>query len=190
MHSLGSLNPFLKPNNLLKVSLSFSSLHLTSSHKVVPQNERSTHRGWSKLKQLINCFCGMVDQRKAFNHISSRNHCQRSSPSRISDTSQTGFEPAQYLSSGFVGFWGTAPQNFNIKCISMPEIPVLIPFYKSRRVQIFKRFLINLNRKNGFDATKVSIVSNLKWMEEPEKLMKHLIEWKKFLSPYFQYFQQ
>ena len=33
-------------------------------------------------------FCGMVDQRKAFSLISSRDHCQRSSPSRISQ----GFE--------------------------------------------------------------------------------------------------
>ena len=35
---------------------------------------------------LMNCFCGMVDRRKAFSFISSRDHCQRSSPSRISDT--------------------------------------------------------------------------------------------------------
>ena len=34
----------------------------------------------------LNCFCGMVDRRKAFSLISSRDHCQRSSPSRISDT--------------------------------------------------------------------------------------------------------
>ena len=35
---------------------------------------------------MMNCFCGMVDRRKAFSLISSRDHCQRSSPSRISDT--------------------------------------------------------------------------------------------------------
>ena len=34
--------------------------------------------------------------------ISSRDHCQRSLPSQISDTPPAGFEPAQYLSSGFV----------------------------------------------------------------------------------------
>ena len=28
----------------------------------------------------LNCFCGMVDQRKTFSLISSRDHCQRSSP--------------------------------------------------------------------------------------------------------------
>ena len=50
----------------------------------------------------MNCFCGMVDRRKAFSLISSRDHCQRSSPSRISDTPRAGFEPAQNLSSGFV----------------------------------------------------------------------------------------
>ena len=49
-----------------------------------------------------NCFCGIVDQRKAFSLISSRDHCQRSSPSRISDMPQAGFQPAQNLSSGLV----------------------------------------------------------------------------------------
>ena len=49
---------------------------------------------------MMNCFYGMVDRRKAFSLISSRDHCQRSSPSRISDTPRAGFEPAQNLSSG------------------------------------------------------------------------------------------
>ena len=57
-------------------------------------------------KQIMNWivffFCGMVDQWKAFSLIFSRDHCQRSSPSQISDTLQVGFEPAQNLSSGFV----------------------------------------------------------------------------------------
>ena len=51
---------------------------------------------------MMNCFCGMVEQRKAFSLNSSRNHCQRSSPLRISDTPRAGFEPAQNLSSGLV----------------------------------------------------------------------------------------
>ena len=38
------------------------------------------------MMKMMNCFCGMVDQWKAFSLISSRDHCQRSSPSRISDT--------------------------------------------------------------------------------------------------------
>ena len=35
---------------------------------------------------MMNCFCGMIDRRKAFSLISSRDNCQRSSPSRITDT--------------------------------------------------------------------------------------------------------
>ena len=53
-------------------------------------------------KMVMNCFCGMVDRRKAFSLISSRDHCQRSSPSRISDAPRAGFKPAQNLSSGLV----------------------------------------------------------------------------------------
>ena len=51
---------------------------------------------------MMNCFCGMVDRQKVFSLISSRDHCQWSSPSRISDTPRVGFEPAQSLSSGLV----------------------------------------------------------------------------------------
>ena len=40
------------------------------------------------MMMLMNCFCGMVNWRKVFSLISSRDHCQRSSPSRISDTPQ------------------------------------------------------------------------------------------------------
>ena len=51
---------------------------------------------------MMNCFCGMVDRQKAFSLISSRDHCQRSSPLRISNMPRSGFEPAQNLSSGLV----------------------------------------------------------------------------------------
>ena len=54
------------------------------------------------MMMMINCFCGMVDRRKAFSLISSRGHCQRSSPSRVSNTPRAGFEPAQNLSSDLV----------------------------------------------------------------------------------------
>ena len=49
---------------------------------------------------MMNCFCGMVDRRKESSLISSRDHCQRFSPSRISNTPRAGFEPVQNLSSG------------------------------------------------------------------------------------------
>ena len=42
---------------------------------------------------MMNCFCGMVDRREALTLISSWDHCQRSSPSGISDTPRAGFEP-------------------------------------------------------------------------------------------------
>ena len=54
------------------------------------------------MMMMMNCFCGMVDRQKAFSLISSRDHCQRASPLRTSDTPRAGFEPAQDLSPGFV----------------------------------------------------------------------------------------
>ena len=50
---------------------------------------------------MVNYFCGIVDRRKAFSLFSSRDHCQRFSPSLISDTPLAGFGPAPSLSSGF-----------------------------------------------------------------------------------------
>ena len=49
------------------------------------------------MMMMMNCFCGMVDQRKAFSLISSWDNCQRSSPCRISDMLRAGFEPVQTL---------------------------------------------------------------------------------------------
>ena len=48
---------------------------------------------------MINYFCGMIDQQKALSLISSRDHCERSSPSRISNMLLAEFEPEQNLSS-------------------------------------------------------------------------------------------
>ena len=39
-------------------------------------------------------FCGMVNRRKKFRLISNRDHCQRSSPLRISYRPRAGFNPA------------------------------------------------------------------------------------------------
>ena len=52
---------------------------------------------------IINCFCGMVDRRKTFSRISSRDHSQISSLLQILNTREARFEPAQNLSSEF--FW-------------------------------------------------------------------------------------
>ena len=40
------------------------------------------------MMMMMNYFCGMVDRRMAFSLISSRDHYQRSSPPRNSDTSR------------------------------------------------------------------------------------------------------
>ena len=47
---------------------------------------------------MMNCFCGMADQKKVFGLISSKDHCQIFSPSPISNMLQDGFEPVQNLS--------------------------------------------------------------------------------------------
>ena len=44
---------------------------------VLTIDNRLTFKDHDKI--LMNCFCGMVDRRKAFSIISGRHHCQRSS---------------------------------------------------------------------------------------------------------------
>ena len=46
-------------------------------------------------------FLWHVDGQKGFILISIRDRCQKSSPLRISDTPQTGYEPEQNMSSDF-----------------------------------------------------------------------------------------
>ena len=55
-----------------------------------------------RIMMMMNCFCGLVDRRKTFNLISSRDHFQRPSQSRIFDTPGARYEPAKNQSSGFV----------------------------------------------------------------------------------------
>ena len=54
------------------------------------------------MMMMMSCFYGMVDQRKAFSFISSQDHCQRSTPSEISNVPRGEFEPVKNLSSGLV----------------------------------------------------------------------------------------
>ena len=83
--------------SLLRNQLSLK-MHLTKMH-IEP---------W--IDKLFCCFCcyccfgGMVDRWKTFSVVSSRDHCQKSSPSWIPKTPQAGFEPAQNLISSFVGW--------------------------------------------------------------------------------------
>ena len=79
------------------------------------------------MMMMMNCFCGMVDWQKAFSLISSRDHCQRFSPSRISDTPRAGFEPVQNLSSGLAE-WScavvitTTPRRHNRSAMGKPKM--------------------------------------------------------------------
>ena len=43
------------------------------------------------MMMIMNCFCGMADRRKVLSLISSWDHCQRFSPSRISNPPRAGF---------------------------------------------------------------------------------------------------
>ena len=74
------------------------------------------------MMMMKNCFWGMVDRRKAFNLISSLDHCHRSSPSRISNTTWVAFEPAQNLSSGFVEWSCVAVIITTPRCHSIPTV--------------------------------------------------------------------
>ena len=96
-------------NNNYQLKWKVSQIFHKSLKNTLPKNlSNLTSNGGKLVKNIgmmmmmMNCFCGMVDRRKAFSLISSRDHCQRSSPSRISDTPRAGFEPAQNLSSDFV----------------------------------------------------------------------------------------
>ena len=55
-----------------------------------------------KFFSIMNCFGGMVNQRKALVLISNQDHFNRSSRSRMSNTLLLGFKNVQNLSSGFV----------------------------------------------------------------------------------------
>ena len=95
------------------------------------------------MMMMMNCFCGVVDRRKAFSLISSWDHCPRSSPSRISDTPRAVFEPAQNLSSGFAE-WSCAVV---ITTIVIPRT-VVGTFHKFISI-FFKKKSITQNRNTS-----------------------------------------
>ena len=70
------------------------------------------------IMMMMNCFCGMVSL------ISNRDHCQRSSSSRMPDTPHAGFEAAQNLSSGSVEWICAVVMTTTPRCHSKPSILV------------------------------------------------------------------
>ena len=65
------------------------------------REKRGTWEKWN-MKIMMNYFCKMVDQQRMLSLISSQDHCQRFSPSQISNTLQAGYKPVRNLSSDFV----------------------------------------------------------------------------------------
>ena len=106
---------------------------------------------WHQLiMMMMNCFCGMVDRRKAFTLISSQDHCQRSSPLWISDTPQAGFEPAQNLSSGLVEWSCAVILISSLTGQSHNNWPGSVQFFFLLKnfVSILSAFSIRVNRRN------------------------------------------
>ena len=95
----------------------------------------------------MSCFCGMFDWWKAFSLISSRDHCQRSSQSQISNMPRAGFEPVQNLSSGLVE-WSCA---------------VVIKEYKNNIFQNKNNiFPINLKMGEAWNDYSIAIIQRKK----------------------------
>ena len=110
----------------------------------------------------------MVDRRKAFSRISSRYHCQRSSPSRISNTQLAGFETAQNLSSGFVK-WSWA---------------VVITTTPRHRL-----YSIVQNLSKGFRYIKEKLVNFICWLIDKSSAFKtRLIRWNQIASQIVEHF--
>ena len=127
------------------------------------------------MMMMMNYFCGMVDRRKAFTLISSRDHCQWSSPSRISGTSRVGFEPAQNLSSGFLelscaAVITTAPRRHQEKrkkiCMFVVPRPSLL---KSTTPKLFSREFGNNYRKPFKKPLSFFIYNNFLYLSTTKK---------------------
>ena len=126
------------------------------NHKTNHILERSSHRRCSVRKdELMNCFCGMVDRRKAFSLISSQDHCQRSS--RISNMPRAGFKPEQNLSSGLVE-WSCA-----VVITTTPQRQTTTPQRQTTTPRhLFRDVLRNFTKFTGKHLCQVLFMSGLK----------------------------
>ena len=99
----------LKNNKL--ICYSQPRLDFTNGVKISRYNQPETFLGYNVFSDTpidtttadeLNCFCGVVDWRGVLSLISSRDYCQRFSPSQISDTPRAVFELSQKLTPSFV----------------------------------------------------------------------------------------
>ena len=74
---------------------------------------------------MMNCLCGMVDRQKTFNLISSRDHCQRSSPSQISDTPRFLTQLGPIFFGGGLGNKCSNKRPIEVKC--SPQVALRYP---------------------------------------------------------------
>ena len=78
-------------------------------------------------------WCGMVDRRKLFGLISSRNHCQRSSPSRICGTPRK-----SDIENNNMQMENSLPANVNMAATIQICRILLVLIKYSRYIEIFK----------------------------------------------------
>ena len=128
---------------VFRLSKNFSE---TLSRRVFSRKNHNT-----MMMMMMHCFCGMVDRRKVFRLISSRDHCQRSSPLRISNTPRAGFEPSQSLNSGSVK-WScaavitTTPRR-NMRQYSRHKMVADLRIWKlisDKRLKTFRKLVWNM----------------------------------------------
>ena len=79
----------------LKRQIFLLRTEITQSISIIAASVCFSSKKSMMMMMMMNCFCGIVDRRKAFSLISSWDHCQRSSSSQISDTPRAGFEYAE-----------------------------------------------------------------------------------------------
>ena len=123
------------------------------------------------MAMMMNCFCGMVDRQKVFSLISSRDHCERSSPSQISDTLRAGFEPAQKLSSALVEWscavviinstHGIVVKNFNMFLYFCYVAYVSWASVESELTWTLRRFMFETNLES-----EIYLIVNLDWSND------------------------
>ena len=87
---------------------------------------------------MMSCFSGMFDRQKAFSFITNQVHCQRFSPSQISDTLRAGFEPALKQSSDFVEWMRSCRSDTHYSTV--PQASVFSPYHAP---SILRDLLVN-----------------------------------------------
>ena len=108
-------------------------------------------------------LCGIVDRRRTFSLISSRDDCQRSLPSRISDTSLAGFELAQNLSSRLSWMKLCSVDNHCIATWINKNKPI-----ENMKIN-FHKFLFRIKKKNSKEAAAVAL-ERFSW-ENPNRFI-------------------